>query len=136
MAGGGCAALYLALVALLGLGVTAAVRDAAAAAGTVLGLLYLFPVAAGLAGPALQRRLEQVRPMAAGLDSLATVGTGGLPLTPWQGLGVAALWAAAALLAGTAVLLGATREGPPPLPPAAVVLTRCAGRLPSAGLPA
>ena len=47
----GCAALYLALVALLGLGVTAAVRDAAAAAGTVLGLLYLFPVAAGLAGP-------------------------------------------------------------------------------------
>ena len=100
----GCAALYLALVALLGLGVTAAVRDAAAAAGTVLGLLYLFPVAAGLAGPVLQRRLEQAGPMAAGLDSLATAGTGGLPLTPWQGLGVAALWAAAALLAGTAVL--------------------------------
>jgi ABC-2 type transport system permease protein len=100
----GCAALYLTLVALLGLGVTAAVRDPAAAAGTVLGLLYLFPVAAGLAGPALRRRLEQAGPMTAGLDSLATAGPGGLPLTPWQGLGVAALWAAAALLAGGAVL--------------------------------
>jgi ABC-2 type transport system permease protein len=100
----GCAALYLTLVALLGLGVTAALRDAAAATGTVLGLLYLFPVAAGLAGPAVQRRLEQAGPMTAGLDSLATAGVGGLPLTPWQGLGVAALWAAAALLAGGAAL--------------------------------
>jgi len=98
----GCATLYLTLVALFGLGVTTAVRDPAAATGTVLGLLYLFPAIALVAGHSLQRRLEQIGPMSAGIDSLAT--QSGLPLTPWQGLGVVALWAAGALLLGATVL--------------------------------
>jgi ABC-2 type transport system permease protein len=100
-----CAAVDLTLIALLGLGVAAAVRDSAAAIGVTLGVLYLFPVAAGLAqAPALQRHLEQIGPLAAGLDSLTTTGLSSLPLTPWQGLGVVALWAAGALLLGAAVL--------------------------------
>jgi hypothetical protein len=37
-------ALYLALIALLSLGVAAIVRDSAIASGTVLALLYLFPI--------------------------------------------------------------------------------------------
>jgi ABC-2 type transport system permease protein len=41
----GDAALYLALVALLGPGVTTVVRDSAAAVGIVLGLLYQCPQA-------------------------------------------------------------------------------------------
>jgi len=101
----GCAALYLTLVALLGLGVATAVRDAVAATGITLGLLYLFPVAASLAGdPTVARRLEQVSPMYAGLDSQSTTGLGALPLSPWQGLGVVALWAAGVLLLGWLVL--------------------------------
>ena len=36
--------LYLALIALLSLGIATAVRDSAAAIGVVLGLLYLFPI--------------------------------------------------------------------------------------------
>jgi ABC-2 type transport system permease protein len=101
----GCAALYLVLVAVLGLGVTTVVRDSAAATGIVLGLLYLFPVAAGLAGdPAAQRRLEQIGPMSAAMDSMATAGLHALPLTPWQGLGVVALWAAGALVLGGLML--------------------------------
>jgi len=97
----GCAAVYLALVALLALGVTAVVRDSAAAIGIVLGILYLFPVVAKAVGDqAVARHLEQIGPLAAGLDSQATTGLPGLPLTPWQGLGVAALWAAGALLLG------------------------------------
>jgi ABC-2 type transport system permease protein len=100
-----CAALYLMLVAVLGLGVTTLVRDSAAAIGIVLGLLYLFPVAAGLVGDAaVQRRLQQAGPMSAGMDGMATVGLRALPLTPWQGLGVVALWAAAALILGGAML--------------------------------
>src|SRR5580693_3536020 len=39
------AVLYLTLIALLSLGLAAAVRDPAAAIGLVLGLLYLFPLA-------------------------------------------------------------------------------------------
>jgi ABC-2 type transport system permease protein len=98
--------LYLALVALLGLGVAAMIRDSAVAIGTVLGLLYLFPIVASFvsSNPDLQRHLDQVSPMTAGLYIQATTNVAALPLTPWQGLGVLALWAAGALLAGGLLL--------------------------------
>jgi ABC-2 type transport system permease protein len=99
------AVLYLTLIALLSLGLAAAVRDPAAAIGLVLGLLYLFPLAANLiSNPALTRHLQQIGPLPAGLDAQATIGVHGLPLTPWQGLGVVALWTAGALLLGALVL--------------------------------
>jgi ABC-2 type transport system permease protein len=106
----GCAALYLTLVALLGLGVTAIVRDAAVATGAVLGLLYLFPVIALAAGHSVSRVLERFGPMSAGTDAMATAGPPGLPLSDWEGLGVVALWAAAALILGALVLR--TRDVP------------------------
>jgi ABC-2 type transport system permease protein len=94
-------ALYLALIGLLALGVTTAVRDSAAAIGIVLSLLFLFPLlAAAASGGAWRRHLEQIAPMTAGLDIQATANVRALPLTPWQGLGVLAAWAAGALLLG------------------------------------
>ena len=97
--------LYLGLIALLALGAAAAVRDSAAAIGLVLGLLYLFPiVAAAAANPRWQRHLEQIGPMAAGLEIQATTNLRGLAIGPWAGLGVLAAWAAAALLAGGLLL--------------------------------
>jgi ABC-2 type transport system permease protein len=100
-----CAALCLTLTALLGLGIAVAVRDAVAATGIALGLLYLFPVAAGLFhGSPLAWHLQQAGPLTAAADSIATAGTSALPLSPWQGLGVAAAWAAAALAAGSVLL--------------------------------
>jgi ABC-2 type transport system permease protein len=96
--------LYLALIALLALGIAAAVRDSAVSIGVVLGLLYLFPAVAGALSPHWSRFLQQVGPMSAGLSIQATAGLRGLPLSPWQGLGVLALWAAAALIAGALVL--------------------------------
>jgi ABC-2 type transport system permease protein len=99
------AVLYLTLIALLSLGVAAAVRDSAAAIGLVLGVLYLFPIAADLvSSPALARHLDQIGPLPAGLDAQATIGVNGLPLTPWQGLGVVGLWTAGALLLGGTAL--------------------------------
>ncbi len=93
--------LYLALIALLSLGVATAVRDAAVAIGAVLGLLYLFPILGQVAGnPGVARHLEQIGPMSAGLEIQASTGLRGLPISPWAGLGVLAAWAAAALLAG------------------------------------
>ena len=101
----GGSVLYLVLIALLALGVTTAVRDSAVAIGLVLGLLYLFPiVSAVIPNQDLSRHLEQIAPMTAGLYIEATVGLAALPLTPWQGLGVLALWAAGALLLGATVL--------------------------------
>jgi ABC-2 type transport system permease protein len=93
--------LYLTLIALLSLGTAAAVRDAAAAIGIVLGLLYLFPILGQLAGNGTwHRHLEQLAPMTAGLAIQATTGLHSLPISPWAGLGVLAAWAVAALLAG------------------------------------
>jgi ABC-2 type transport system permease protein len=97
--------VYLTLIALLSLGVATAVRDSAAATGLVLGLLYLFPIAASFVSDAtLARRLQQIGPLSAGLDVQATTGVKSLPLTPWQGLGVVALWTAGALLLGALAL--------------------------------
>jgi len=101
----GGSVLYLALIALLALGVATAVRDSAAAIGLVLGLLYLFPIAAAvIPDHVLARHLQQISPMTAGLGIQATVRVAALPLTPWQGLGVLALWAAGALGLGALVL--------------------------------
>jgi ABC-2 type transport system permease protein len=97
--------LYLALIALLSLGAATAVRDSAVAIGIVLGLLYLFPIVAGVVSdPDVQRHLQQVGPMTAGLEIQATTGLRSLPLSPWAGLGVLAAWAAAALLVGGLLL--------------------------------
>ncbi len=101
----GGSALYLALIALLSLGIGAAVRNAAAAIGVVLGLLYLVPIIATTVGNASwHRHLEQLAPMTAGLTIQYTTGLRGLPLSPWAGLGVLAAWAAAALLLGGLLL--------------------------------
>ena len=97
--------LYLGLIALLSLGVAAAVRDSAVAIGVVLALLFLFPILSSvITNPGLHRHLEQLSPMTAGLYIQATTNLRSLPLTPWQGLGVLAAWAAGAMLAGALLL--------------------------------
>jgi ABC-2 type transport system permease protein len=97
--------LYLTLIALLSLGVAAAVRDSAAAIGVVLGLLYLIPIITAVVhDQGWHRHLQQAAPMTAGLAIQATTGLRGLPISPWAGLGVLAAWAAAALLAGGLLL--------------------------------
>ncbi|GAB3981840.1 ABC transporter permease subunit [Actinoallomurus acanthiterrae] len=93
--------LYLALIALLSLGIAAAVRDSAAAIGAVLGLLYLFPAIIRLTpDPDWQRHLWQISPVNAGLAIQATTDLRDLPLGPWRGLGVLAAWTTAALVGG------------------------------------
>lgn len=101
----GGSVLYLLLIALLAFGVTTAVRDSGVGIGVVLGLLFIVPiVAAVIPDQALARHLMQVAPMTAGLGIQATVGVSLLPLTPWQGLGVTALWAVGALILGGLLL--------------------------------
>jgi ABC-2 type transport system ATP-binding protein len=93
------------VIALLSLGVAAAVRDSVAAIGLVLGLLYLFPIAAAVVSDAtISRHLQQIGPLPASLDVKATIGVNSLPLTPWQGLSVVALCTAGALLLGAFAL--------------------------------
>lgn len=97
--------LYLVLIALLSLGIAAAVRDSATTIGVVLGLLYLVPILTLLTSdPQWQRLLRQISPANAGLTIQVTADLSGLPIGPWAGLGVLAGWAAAAFLVGSLVL--------------------------------
>ncbi len=93
--------LYLALIALMSLGVAVIVRDSAVAIGTVLALLYMFPIVLAFIGNEhWQHRLERWTPTIAGLTIQDTIGVRSLPISPWDGLGVLAIWAGAALLLG------------------------------------
>jgi ABC-2 type transport system permease protein len=96
--------LYLALIGLLSLGIATLVRDAGAAVGLVLALLFLFPVVAHFTDPTWQWHLDQIAPMTAGLAVQDTVDLASQPIAPWAGLGVLAAWASGALLIGGAAL--------------------------------
>jgi ABC-2 type transport system permease protein len=93
--------LYLGLIALMSLGVAVIVRDSAVSIGIVLALLYLFPIILSFIGNQhWQHRLERWTPTVAGLTIQDTTGLRSMAITPWAGLGVLAIWAAAAMLAG------------------------------------
>jgi ABC-2 type transport system permease protein len=97
--------LYFWLIAMLGLGIAAAVRESAVATTLVLGLLYVVPIIGGLVfSPNWERRFDRYAPTSAGMAIQATRNLGKLPIGPWEGLGMLGLWAAAALLAGWALL--------------------------------
>jgi ABC-2 type transport system permease protein len=97
---GGGSVLYLALVALLALGMATAIRDTGVAIGAVLGLLYLPPILALAFSGVVQERIEQIAPMSAGLAIQATTSIPALPISPWNGLLVLATWAVASLATG------------------------------------
>ena len=90
--------LYLALIALLALGVATAIRDTAVSIGAVLALLYLPPLLAQVVSDPLRRHIQQIAPMTAGLAIQTTTNLHKLPIAPWTGLGVLAAWAAASLV--------------------------------------
>jgi ABC-2 type transport system permease protein len=102
----GGSVLYLGLIALFSLGLATALRDSGASIAVMLGLLYIVPLLTdlGTLNPRWEHRLQEWGPMTAGLAIQATRNLKTLPIGPWPGLGVLALWAAGALLAGGLVL--------------------------------
>ena len=60
----------------------------------------VFAVLAGYTALTVAKLLWKISPMNAGLAIQATTHLSGLPLSSWAGLGVLAVWAAAALLGG------------------------------------
>ena len=94
-------ALYLASLALLSLGIGAVLRSTAGAVTCVLSLLLLPLIAAPLLGERTGEQLLDVAPMSAGLTILRNIDrVDGVTAAGWTGLGVAWLWAAAALTLG------------------------------------
>jgi ABC-2 type transport system permease protein len=88
--------LYLALIALLASAIAVIVRDTGGAVAAVLAVLYTAPLLALMAAsPRWQHRLHRFSPMDAGLAVQAAKPP---DIGPWAGLGVLALYAAAAVL--------------------------------------
>jgi ABC-2 type transport system permease protein len=97
--------LYLVLIGLFTLGLSAAFRDSGVATAVVLCVLYVIPlVSAVMLSAVWQHRLDRWAPVNAGLAIDATRNIAKLPIGPWSGLGVLALWTAAALAGGLVVL--------------------------------
>ena len=97
--------LYLVLIALLGLGTAAVVRNTVAAVGVVLSLLYVLPVVMEmLTDPQWQRWVYRLTPSSAAQSLQTTVATSALPLGPWPALAVTAGWSIGALALGLLLL--------------------------------
>lgn len=93
--------LYLAVIALLSLGIAAVVRHSAGAISAVLAVLFVPQMMIGLVSDELADVVQSVTPMSAGLALQQTTGrVYSAPIGPYAGLAVAAGWAAAALAAG------------------------------------
>jgi len=89
----------------MSLGAAVIVRDSATSIGVVLALLYLFPIVLAFVGNARwQHWLERWTPTNAGLTIQATTGLRSLAISPWGGLGVLGIWAAATLALGALAL--------------------------------
>jgi ABC-2 type transport system permease protein len=90
--------IYLALIALLSLGIAALIRDTAVSIGVVVALLFVPPLLAQIVGGSAARTIKQLAPMNAGLAIQHTTRLRSLPIQPWPGLAVTAGWALAAIL--------------------------------------
>lgn len=98
--GGG---LFLALVALLGLGCGFAIRSTGGALATLFGLLLVLPLLAQALPSNWQNHVVKYLPFNAGTAVMSTVQRSD-SLGPWAGIGVLAGWTAVALGVGLVML--------------------------------
>lgn len=97
-------ALYIAVVALLGLGLGMAIRASAGAISVLVGLVFVLPLLSSAFPQPLQDQITPYLPAIAGSAVFSTK-PDPVSLGPWTGFGVLCLYAAAALVAGTTLLV-------------------------------
>jgi ABC-type transport system involved in multi-copper enzyme maturation permease subunit len=92
-------ALYLGVIAVLAFAVGTIVRRAGSAIATVLAILYAPAIVSLMLADPLRGWIQKASPMMAGLAVQRTVlRYDSVPIGTWAGLGVAAAWAAVALV--------------------------------------
>jgi len=103
--------LLLTIYCLIALGIGTILRHSGATIATGIGLLFLPLLFLGAFPERISTRIEQLTPLA-GMAIQSTTdrmlapfdGRGGMPIGPWQGLGVAFAWALGTLALGYALL--------------------------------
>ena len=98
--GGG---LYLALVALLGVGLGFAIRSTGGALAALFGLLLVLPLLADALPSSIQDDVQKYLPLTAGSAVMNTLPQRDV-LSPWAGIGVFAIYVAVALGVGLVML--------------------------------
>jgi hypothetical protein len=95
-------ALLLTAYALIALGIGTILRHSGATIATGVGLLFLPLLFLGAFPASFARRIEQFTPLAGMAIRMLSAfdGRSGMPIGPWQGLGVAFAWAFGALALG------------------------------------
>jgi ABC-2 type transport system permease protein len=96
-------ALYLSLLAMLGIGLGFLIRNTAGAIATLFGLLLILPVLSQALPSPWDGRVTKYLPMPSGSGIMTTVRDTS-SLTPWAGLGVFALYAVVAVALGAVML--------------------------------
>jgi ABC-2 type transport system permease protein len=96
-------ALYLAMLAMLGVGLGFLIRNTGGAITSLFGLLLILPVLAQALPTHLANDVIKYLPMPAGTSIVGTVHDPSL-LSPWTGLGVFGVYVVAAITAGAAML--------------------------------
>ena len=98
------AGLYLTAIGLLGVGLGFLIRNTAGAIATLVGVLLVLPLLANALPTPYSTDVSKYLPLNAGTQILATTNRDSSMLGPWAGIGITALYALAALIAGAVVL--------------------------------
>jgi ABC-type transport system involved in multi-copper enzyme maturation permease subunit len=98
------AALYLTLIGLLGVGLGFLIRNTAGAIATLFGIVLVAPLLANALPTPYSTDISKYLPLNAGSQILTTINPDPNMLSPWAGIGVTALYAIAALIAGAVIL--------------------------------
>ncbi len=98
------AGLYLTLIGLLAVGLGFLLRNTAGAIAAVFGIVLVLPLLANALPTPYSTDVSKYLPLNAGTQILQTSNFDSNQLSPWAGLGVTALYAVVALVAGAVVL--------------------------------
>ena len=99
------AAIYLTLIGLLAVGLGFVVRNTAGAIATLFGIVLVAPLLTNALPTPYSTDIAKYLPLNAGTQITVTLHPDPTMLGPWTGIGITALYAAAALVAGAVVLV-------------------------------
>ena len=98
------AGLYLTVIGLLGVGLGFLIRSTAGAIATLFGIVLVLPLLASALPTPYSTDVAKYLPLNAGTQILTTRHPDPNMLGPWAGLGITAIYAAVALIAGAFAL--------------------------------
>jgi ABC-2 type transport system permease protein len=98
------AALYLTIIGLLAVGLGFLIRNTAGAIATLFGIVLVLPILANALPDPYANDVSKYLPLNAGTQIMTTTHPDPSMLGPWTGLGITALYALAALIAGAVIL--------------------------------